>query len=102
MAGPFLANGSWRKPPTFRTATVSKGRVEAVVNSTGTVQPARSITVGAFASGPIAEIFVDFNSEVKKGQLMARIDPRLQTAAVERDGLRLRIGSTGFRQQMIR
>jgi HlyD family secretion protein len=56
-----------------------------VVNSTGTIKPARQVTVGAFASGPIAEIFVDFNSIVTKGQLLARIDPRLQGAAVDRD-----------------
>lgn len=83
--GAFISKAPWRSKLKYRTATVTRGPVESVVNSTGTVKPARQITVGAFASGPIAEIYVDFNSEVTKGQLMARIDPRLQVAAVDRD-----------------
>lgn len=84
-AGYLFSNAPWRHKPKYRTAQVTRGQVESVVNSTGTVKPARQVTVGAFASGPIAEIFVDFNSVVTKGQLLARIDPRLQLAAVERD-----------------
>jgi HlyD family secretion protein len=71
--------------PRFITANVSSGRVESVVNSTGTVKPVKSVTVGAFVSGPIAEIYVDFNSPVKKGDLLAKIDPRLLSAMVDRD-----------------
>jgi HlyD family secretion protein len=56
-----------------------------VVNSTGTVKPVRSVSVGAFTSGPISEIYVDFNSRIKKGQMLARIDPKLARAAVDRD-----------------
>jgi HlyD family secretion protein len=59
--------------------------VETVVNSTGTVKPVRSVSVGAFASGPIAEIHADFNSAVKKDMLLARIDPKLAKAALDRD-----------------
>jgi HlyD family secretion protein len=79
---------SWwqkRNAPKYTTAAVSKGRVETVVNSTGTVKPARQVTIGAFVSGPISEIFVDFNGVIKKDQLLARIDPRLPQAAVDRD-----------------
>jgi HlyD family secretion protein len=84
-AGYLYSHAPWRSKPNFRTAIVTRGQVESVVNSTGTIKPARQVTVGAFASGPIAEIYVDFNSVVKKGDLMARIDPRLQIAAVDRD-----------------
>jgi HlyD family secretion protein len=66
-------------------AKVSRGRVEQVVNSTGTVKPVRSVLVGAFVSGPIDKIYVDFNSVVKKDQILARIDPRLWQASVDRD-----------------
>jgi HlyD family secretion protein len=79
---------SWweeRSAPKFLTATVSRGRVEAVVNSTGTVKPVQSVSVGAFTSGPIKRVFVDFNSVVKKNQVLAEIDPNLLAAAVERD-----------------
>jgi HlyD family secretion protein len=67
------------------TALVSRGRVEAVVNSTGTIKPVRTVSVGAFTSGPIAKVAVDFNSKVHKGDLLARIDPRLLKAFVDRD-----------------
>jgi HlyD family secretion protein len=69
----------------YQTSTVSRGRVEMVVNSTGTVKPVRSVSIGAFTSGPIAEIYVDFNSHIKKDQVLARIDPKLARAAVDRD-----------------
>jgi HlyD family secretion protein len=71
--------------PKYLTATVSRGRVETVVNSTGTVKPVRSVSVGAFTSGPIAEVYVDFNSAVKKGDLLAKIDPRLLAAIADHD-----------------
>lgn len=79
---------SWwqqRSIPHYTTAKVTCGRVENVVNSTGTVKPVRSVSVGAFVSGPIKDIFVDFNSRVKKDQVIASIDPRLLQAAVDRD-----------------
>jgi HlyD family secretion protein len=69
----------------YLTAKVTRGRIETVVNSTGTVKPVLSVSVGAFTSGPIAKVFVDFNSAVKKDQLLAVIDPRLLDAMVERD-----------------
>src|SRR5262249_29293809 len=92
LAGGVVAAGVWAKSwweqrsvPRYGTATVSRGRVETVVNSTGTVKPVRSVSVGAFTSGPIAEVYVDFNSAVKKGDLLARIDRRLLAATRDRD-----------------
>src|SRR5262249_41488633 len=54
----------WRQHsvPKYLTALVSRGPVETVVNSTGTVKPVLSVSVGAFTSGPIAKVYVDFNS----------------------------------------
>jgi HlyD family secretion protein len=79
---------SWwqqRSVPKYLTDTISHGRVETVVNSTGTVKPVRTVAVGAFTSGPIAEVKVDFNSVVRKNDLLAIIDRRLLAAAVDRD-----------------
>jgi HlyD family secretion protein len=84
-AGPSMSYLRQRTAPHYLTAQVSCGRVEAIVNSTGTVKPVRSVSIGAFASGPIAEVYVDFNSTVKEGDLLARIDPRLLAATVDRD-----------------
>ncbi len=69
----------------WRTAKVEKGNVVAVVNSTGTVKPKIEVSVGSFISGPILELFCEFNQEVKKGDLLAKIDPRLYQAAVAHD-----------------
>jgi HlyD family secretion protein len=75
-----------RNAPKFLTAKASRGRVETVVNSTGTIKPVRTVSVGAFTSGPIQEIYVDFNSEVTQtDQVLALIDPKLLQAAVDRD-----------------
>jgi HlyD family secretion protein len=78
----YLPKGSG---PKYLTLPVTRGRVETVVNSTGTVKPVRSVSIGAFVSGPIREIYVDFNSVVKKDELLARVDPRLLNATVARD-----------------
>ncbi|MBI3409564.1 MAG: efflux RND transporter periplasmic adaptor subunit [Planctomycetes bacterium] len=70
---------------TFREGEVVRGKIVAVVNSTGPVKPVQAVSVGSVVSGPIEAIFVDFNDEVKKGQLLARVDQRLYAAGVARD-----------------
>ncbi len=82
---PAMAWVRQRSVQKYLTSPVTRGRVETVVNSTGTIKPVRSVSIGAFTSGPIAEIYVDFNSVVKKDQLLALIDPRLLAATADRD-----------------
>ena len=74
-----------RKQPAFRTTTVDEGKIRFTVNATGTVKPKRSILIGSFVSGPIIELPVEFNQEVKKDEILAVIDPELFVAAVDRD-----------------
>ena len=74
-----------RNKPRWRTAAVDQGSVTAMVNATGTIKPVTSIAIGSFVSGPIKDLYVKFNQEVKKGELLARIDPRLISANVDRD-----------------
>ncbi len=62
-------------PPPFRMAEVTKGDIEDIVEASGPIAPVTTTEVGALVSGEILEIFVDYNSEVKKGDLMAIIDP---------------------------
>ena len=69
----------------WRTGTVSQGSLKSVVNSTGTVQPKLKVAIGSFVSGPILELAADFNQEVKKDDLLAKIDPRIYNANVARD-----------------
>ena len=61
---------------TYFTAVVERGPLSRVVSATGTVNPVTTVQVGTYVSGPIQEIFVDFNSPVEKGQRVAQIDPR--------------------------
>jgi HlyD family secretion protein len=65
---------------TYRMAAVRRGDVTEVVKSSGTVQPVQSVQVGSFVSGPILHIYVDYNTEVKKGQLLAKIDEMIPKA----------------------
>jgi HlyD family secretion protein len=67
----------------YRFATVEKGDLESAVSATGILNPVTSVQVGTQVSGKIVEIFADFNDQVKKGQLIARIDPTLQQQAVK-------------------
>lgn len=60
----------------YVTETVERGPIERVVTATGTLNPVSTVQVGTYVSGPIQAIDVDFNSPVKKGQRVARIDPR--------------------------
>ena len=82
---PTVAWWELRNRPKFRTAVVGQGRIEFTVRSTGTVKPVKSVSVGSFVSGPIAEVLVDYNDRVTKDQLMARIDPRIYQANLQRD-----------------
>jgi HlyD family secretion protein len=55
---------------------VERGSVASTVTATGTVNPVTTVQVGTYVSGPIQALYVDYNSPVKKGQLVAKIDPR--------------------------
>jgi HlyD family secretion protein len=61
--------------PAYRTELVSKGDIQQSVTATGTVNAVTTVLVGTQVSGTIKELFVDFNSRVKKGQIIAQIDP---------------------------
>jgi len=67
--------GARNAGPGYRFGKVERGAITAAVSATGTVNPVTAVQVGSQVSGQIKEITVDFNSEVKKGQVIARIDP---------------------------
>ena len=86
VAFPYLrAYWKARHKPSYRQAEVIRGEIISVVNSTGTVQPVLRVQVGSFVSGPIQELCVEHNDQVKEGQLLAKIDPRIYKANVARD-----------------
>ncbi|HEY4013091.1 MAG TPA: efflux RND transporter periplasmic adaptor subunit [Polyangiaceae bacterium] len=62
-------------PPRFVVEAVSQGDVAEKVQATGTVQPLLQVNVGAQVNGRVTQVYVDFNSTVKKGDVLAEIDP---------------------------
>jgi HlyD family secretion protein len=67
---------------TYRFATVQRGNMQSTVSATGTLNAVTTVSVGTQVSGQVSQLFVDFNDQVKKGQLLARIDPTLAQQAV--------------------
>jgi HlyD family secretion protein len=72
-------SGSGRR---FQTVTVARGPITQAVTATGTLNPVQNVQVGSQVSGNIQKLFVDFNSIVKAGQIIAQIDPVVFQATV--------------------
>jgi HlyD family secretion protein len=68
--------------PAYRFAAVERGSVESTISTTGKLGAVTTVQVGTQVSGQVSGIFADFNDHVKKGQLIATIDPTLQRQAV--------------------
>ncbi|KQC09690.1 MAG: RND transporter [Smithella sp. SDB] len=76
----FRENG---KNIDYKTEKISRGEIKSVVTATGTVNAVTTVSVGTQVSGTIKKLFVDYNSSVKKGQLLAQIDPSTFQAQVD-------------------
>ena len=70
---------------TYKTEKISKCTITDVVEASGTINPVNIVSVGSTVSGLMKEIYVDYNSEVKKGQLLAQIDPANFQASVDQN-----------------
>lgn len=69
----------------YETAPIEKRTITQVVEASGTINPVNTVSVGSTVSGLISAIYVDFNSNVKKGQILAEIDPRTFQATVDQN-----------------
>ncbi|HEX2205804.1 MAG TPA: efflux RND transporter periplasmic adaptor subunit [Longimicrobium sp.] len=78
----LLKRADAAEAPAFRFAAVERGDLEAAVSATGTLGAVTTVQVGTQVSGQVSAIYADFNDRVRKGQLIARIDPTLQEQAV--------------------
>ena len=70
----FFAGSPAKHKVTYATTTVSKGDISNSVTATGTIEPVTEVEVGTQVSGIIDKIYVDYNSVVTKGQLIAEMD----------------------------
>jgi HlyD family secretion protein len=82
-AGLFFYLKGNGKNTIYKTEKISRGEIKSVVTATGTVNAVTTVSVGTQISGTIKRLLVDFNSPVKKGQLLAQIDPSTVQAQVD-------------------
>jgi HlyD family secretion protein len=75
IGGYVFFNGERKIPVRYRTAPVELGSIVSVVTATGTINPITTVQVGSQVSGMIESLHADFNSKVKAGQVVARVDP---------------------------
>ena len=76
---------------TYKTAPITRGTITRSVTATGTVNPELTIIVGTYVSGVIQQLFCDYNTQVKKGQICAKIDPRPYQSVVDQNKANLAI-----------
>ncbi len=70
----FLRGGKKEEKITFETAKVENTSIHTSITATGTIEPVTSVTVGTQVSGIVSHLYVDYNSVVKKGQVIAELD----------------------------
>jgi len=84
LIGIFLFIPKNKKTKDVKTMPIVKRNLTQTVEASGTVNPVQSVNIGSQVSGRIYKLYVDYNSKVKKGQLLAEIDPALFQASVDK------------------
>lgn len=99
MAALYLGWKWWMPAQTnttvFKTAKAEKGDILATVSATGTLQPTNEVDVGSELSGTIDKVFVDYNDQVKKGQLLAQLNTDKLNAQVLQTKAALAVANAG-------
>ena len=83
VAAGFLFHSQQTTATQYLTAKVERGNLRNTVTATGTLQAVTTVQVGSQASGTISALYADFNSKVKKGQVVAQLDPSTLRAQVD-------------------
>src|SRR4029079_7383213 len=83
VAAGFLFRSQQTPAAQYLTARVERGNLRNTVTATGTLQAVTTVQVGSQASGTISALYADFNSKVKKGQVIAQLDPSTTRAQVD-------------------
>ncbi|MEJ1096932.1 MULTISPECIES: efflux RND transporter periplasmic adaptor subunit [unclassified Pseudoxanthomonas] len=102
----LLAGGAWywnahrseNAESAFRTAPVERGNIRVAISATGTLSAISTVTVGSQISGQVTDVLVDFNSEVKKDQVLARIDPSSYEAQITQGNAQIANAQATLRQ----
>ena len=97
-AGSFWMWGNNASAAEYLTARVERGNLRNTVTATGAVQAVTTVQVGSQASGTISALYADFNSAVKKGQVIAQLDPSTAQAQVSQARANLEQAQAGLQQ----
>jgi HlyD family secretion protein len=95
LAG-FYFWGNDSGTPQYMTAKIERGNLRNTVTATGTLQAVTTVQVGSQASGTISGLYADFNSVVKKGQVVAQLDPAVSKAQVDQARANLEQAKASF------
>ncbi|MDH5822191.1 efflux RND transporter periplasmic adaptor subunit [Luteimonas sp. RD2P54] len=91
LAAAVIAAGAWAwlqrgdegGEGAWRTTVVERGDIRVVISATGTLSATSTVVIGSQISGQVTDVLVDFNDQVRKGQLIARIDPSSYQAQID-------------------
>lgn len=83
VGGFLLFGGSSKQKLEYATIKITRGDLRQVVSATGEIQPVNTVNVGSQVSGTIDNLYVDFNSKVKKGDVLLTIEPSVLQASVD-------------------
>jgi HlyD family secretion protein len=96
----FYANRP-EKEPEVKTLQISRGDIIDGVGATGALQAVRTVTVGTQVSGIVQDLYADFNSIVKEGQIVARLDPSILQTQVETANANLTNANANLERQRV-
>lgn len=96
----FYFLGNQTSDTQYMTARVERGNLRNTVTATGTLQAVTTVEVGSQASGTLSALYVDFNSVVKKGQVIAQIDPGVVKAQVDQSRANLQQARASLQQSL--
>ena len=98
--GAFYFWGNQSSAPQYMTAKVERGNLRNTVTATGTLQAVTTVQVGSQASGTLSALNADFNSVVKKGQVIAQLDPAVSKAQVDQAQANLQQARAALQQSI--
>lgn len=98
IAAIFAISLNAKNTPKYSLQKVEKKTITEVVEASGTINPVNTVSIGSQVSGIVKEIYVDYNSKVKKGQPLAQIDPSLFQAQVDQATANLNAAKANYQK----
>ena len=97
----FMFNKNEQKDVHYDTSKISRGNLEVLVSATGNLKPTNSVDIGIEVSGTIKNIYVDFNDEVKVGQILAKLDTTKLQSQVDSSKASLTIAKANLKENEV-